>query len=148
MPIPYLVNPQSDTTPPTYVHQTVRRAISFNRRTDFWGDDTSLQQRPRPMAAERRRRTLIQANGHRTAASSEASSHTFITAPAGFETTETLWNKALDSIWKAADTEEKEAKKKEDGDEEPMDADAALDSGQDKGPADGEDKAGGSSTVS
>ncbi len=147
-PIPYLVNPQSDTTPPIYAHQTVRRAIGWNCRTDYWGDDASLRQRPRPTAAEHRRRTFIQANGCHTTTSSEASSHTFVTAQAGFETDETLWNKALDSILKTADTEEKEAEKKEDGNEERMDQDAAPDSGQGKEPADGEDKAGGSGTAS
>ncbi len=142
-PIPYLVNPQSDTTLPTYVRQTVRCAIGFNRRTDFWGDDASLQQCPRPTAAERRRRTFIQADGRRTIASSEASSHTFTTVPTGFETTQTLRNRVLDSMRKADDTE-----KKEDGDEERMDEDAALGPGQDKEPADGKDKAGGSGTTS
>ncbi len=67
--------------------------------------------------------------------------------PAGFETDETLRGKALDSIRKVADTKEKGAKKKEDGDEVPMDDSAAQDPGQDKGPTDGEDKAGGSGTI-
>ncbi|MCP4540035.1 MAG: hypothetical protein GY832_23100, partial [Chloroflexi bacterium] len=55
-PIPYLVNPQSDMTPPTHARQTVKHAIGFSRRTDNWGDDAALLQRHRPTATERRRR--------------------------------------------------------------------------------------------
>ncbi len=43
-PIPYLVNPQSDMTPPTRECQTVQHAIGFTHCSDFWGDDVALQQ--------------------------------------------------------------------------------------------------------
>ncbi len=147
-PIPYLVNPQSDTTPPAYAHQTARCAVGWNRRTDFWGDDASLQQHPRPTAAERRTRAFIQADGQHTIASSEASSHTFTTAPNGSKNTETLRKKALATRRKEDDVEEKEAEKKEDANVERMDQGAALESGQDKESANGKDKAGGSGTAS
>ncbi|MCP4550239.1 MAG: hypothetical protein GY835_27575, partial [bacterium] len=143
-PIPYLVNPQSDTTPPAYARQTARRAIGWNRHTDFWSDDASLQQRPRPTAAECRTHAFIQADGQRTVASSEASSHTFVTVPTGSETTETLRKKALASQRKEDDIEEKEAEKKEDANVERMDQGAMPESGQDKESANGKDKAGGS----
>ncbi|MCP4544720.1 MAG: hypothetical protein GY832_47075, partial [Chloroflexi bacterium] len=87
-PIPYLVNPQSDKTPPAYARQMARCAVGWNHRTDFWGSDASLQQRPRPTAAERRTCAFIQADGRHTIASSETSSHTYATAPDGFETDE------------------------------------------------------------
>ncbi len=146
-PIPYLVNPQSDTTPPAHARQTARRAVGWTRRTDFWGSDATLQQRPRATAAERRTRAFIQADGQCTVASSEASSHTYATAPTGFETTETLRKRALASIQKEDDAEEKEAEKKEDADEERMDQGAVPEPGQDKESADGKDKAGGSGTA-
>ncbi len=152
-PILYLVNPQSDMTPPTYEHQTVRCAIGFNCHTDFWGDDASLQQHPRLTASERRRRTFLQADGQCTVASSEASSHTLTAGPAGFEPAHVLQEQALETINREAAAEDKEAKEKEaekkEGDEEErMDEGDKLEPGQDKGPADGENKAGGSGTIS
>ncbi len=89
---------------------------------------------------------FLQAGEQRTAASSEASSHTFITVPAGFETDETLRQRALDTIQKEDEAKENEAKKKE-GDEEHMEEGDVQEPGQDKGPTDGEGKAGGSGTV-
>ncbi|MCP4547169.1 MAG: hypothetical protein GY835_11950 [bacterium] len=91
---------------------------------------------------------FIQADGQRTVASSEASSHTFVTAPSGFETAETLRERALASLRKEDDVEEEEAEKKEDADVDHMDQGAAPEPGQDKEPADGKDKAGGSGTAS
>ncbi len=43
-PIPYLVIPQSDQTPPIRMHQTIKRAINFTHRSDFWADNTSSLQ--------------------------------------------------------------------------------------------------------
>ncbi len=87
-------------------------------------------------------------DGQCTIASSEASTHTFVTAPNGSENTETLRKKALTTRRKEDDVEEKEAGKKEDADVEHMDQGAEPESGQDKESADGKDKAGGSGTAS
>ncbi len=147
-PIPYLVNPQSDTTPPTYARQTAKCAIGFNRSTDYWGDDAALQQRPpRLTATECRRCTFLHADGQRTAASSEASSHTFTARPAGFEKDEVLRQRALDTIRNEAAAEEKGPEKKGGDGEEHMDEGDMQEPGQDKGLTGGEDEAGGSGTT-
>ncbi len=147
MPILYLVNPQSDMTLPSHAHQTVKRAIGFNCHTDLWGDDVSLSQRHRPTATECRRCTFLQADDHRTVASSEASSLTLAAAPADLETTDRLRQQALASHLKTSAAEEKEAEKKEDDVVEHMDEGAELKNGQDMDAVDGEDKDGGSGTV-
>ncbi len=117
-PIPYLVNPQSDTTLPIHACQTTKRAIGFNRSTDYWGDDAALQQHP-PWPPEHQRCTFLHADGQRTAASSEASA----ALPArwvGFENAEVLRQRALDTIRKEAAAEEQGAEKQGDREERMM----------------------------
>ncbi len=151
MPIPYLVNPQSDMTPPSHVHQTVKHAIDFTRRSDFWMDDASSPQHHRPTATEQRIREFRYPDGCQTAATSEASSLTFVAELAGPKTHECLEQKALDSHPKTStameEGEKKEDKKKEGGDEEHMDEGIVPEDSQSKDAASGEDKGGGSGTA-
>ncbi len=146
-PIPYLVNPQSDMTPLSHAHQTVKRAIGFNHRTDFWGTDASSPTHQRPTASECRRRTFLQADDHCTVASSEASSVTLTAVPADPETTECLRQWALASHPGMSAAEEKEAEKREDDVVEHMDDSAEPKNGQGGDAADGENKDGGSGAM-
>ncbi len=54
-PILFLVNPQSDQTPPIRMHQTAKRAIDFTHCSDFWADDASSPQRHQLTATEWRK---------------------------------------------------------------------------------------------
>ncbi len=155
MPIPYLVNPQSDTTPPTHERQTVKRAIGFLRHSDFWGEDAALLQHSRPTASMCLRHTFCHADGQRTVASSEADSFGFAAVPTGFESAEVLRQRMADTVAREANAEEaaeeakkKEAEKKKQADEEElMEEGDKQDDGQEKGPTDGEDKSGGLSAL-
>ncbi|MCP4539412.1 MAG: hypothetical protein GY832_19925 [Chloroflexi bacterium] len=156
-PILYLVNPQSDMTPPTRERQTVQCAIGSTHCSDFWGDDVALQQHARPTASVRLRRTFRQADGQQIAASSEAGSVTSPAAPAGFESAQTHQQQTREALFGkgAAGKATEEAakmqgveKKKQDDEEEAMEEGDKQDNGQDNGPAGGEDKPGGSGTVS
>ncbi len=136
-PIPYLVNPQSDTTPPTYACQTIKHAIDFARDSDFWRDDTALLPRQRQTAAQRMKHEFRYADGRQTAATSEsASTTTFVAEDITPETIEHIRQAALASGKKtsAATGEDKteEEKKKEGEGEMHMEQDDALVDGQNK----------------
>ncbi len=102
------------------------------------------------------RHTFCQADGQRTAASSEADPFGFAAVPIGFESMEDLRQWTADTIAREADAEEaaeeakkKEAEKKKQADEEElMEEGDKQDDGQKKGPTGGEDKSGGSGTAS
>ncbi len=151
-PIPYLVNPQSDTTPPIRAHQTAKRAIDFTRRSDFWMDNASSPQRHRLTAAEQRRWVFRYDDGRQIAASSEASMLTFIAEPihpnhfACLQQEERLRQEAMDSRPKTSAAMGEEKKKEGEGDE-CMDQDVKQVDSQDKDATGGEDKEGGSGTM-
>ncbi|MCP4545605.1 MAG: hypothetical protein GY835_03935, partial [bacterium] len=122
MPIPFLVNPQSDTTPPIRARQVAKRAIDFNLSNDFWCDDAALQQHPtRPTATERRRRMFIHDDGQRTVISSEAGSPTPSVRPPGFKSDAVLRQRALDTLQQEGAAKEDQSQKKEGDGEEHMD---------------------------
>ncbi len=144
-------------TPLTRERQTIQHAIGFTHCSDFWGDDVALQQRTRPTASMHLRCTFHQPDGQQIAASSEAGSVTSPVAPAGFESAQTRQQQMHEAIFGkgAAGKAAKEAaktqgveKKKQDDEEEAMEEGDKQDNGQGKGPAGGEDKSGGSGTVS
>ncbi len=136
---------------PIRVHQTVKHTIDFTHHSDFWTDDTSSPQHHRLTATEQRKREFRYADGCQTAASSEASSLTFVAAAAGPELAKHLRQAALASHLKKSAAmgkgEKKEDKKKEGEDEECMEEGIKPEDGQDKDAAGGEDKGGGSGTM-
>ncbi len=129
-PIPYLVNPQTDITPPMYSRQTVKHAIDFARDSDFWRHDTASLPWQRQTATMRMKYEFRYADGRQTATTSEsASTATFVAEPIGPDTVEHIWQEALASRKKTSATvgEDKmeEEKKKEDEGNEHMEQDAA-----------------------
>ncbi len=114
-------------------------------------DDASSPQHHRPTATEQIKCEFCYPDGRQTATSSEASSLTFITPAAGPELAECLRQAALDSRPKKSATmgegEKKEDKKKEGEAEECMEESIEPEDGQDKDATGGEDKGGGSGTM-
>ncbi len=96
------------------------------------------------MATERRRHTFIHADGQRTTVSSEASSPTHAARPPGFESSDVLHQRALDTIQQSAAAEEEKSKEKEGAKGERMDVGDVQDPGQDEEPTGGEGAGGGS----
>ncbi len=72
-PMPFLVNPQTD-TPLTYVRQTVKRAIDFTRDSDLWRDDTTSPSRQCQTGAMQLKHEFHFADGRRTATASDSAS--------------------------------------------------------------------------
>ncbi len=150
--VPYLVNPQSDTTLPTYACQTIKHAIDFARDSDFWRDDMASPPRQCQTAVQWMKHEFRYADGRQTATTSEsASMATFVAKSAGPETMECIWQVALASHKKpsAAMGEDKmeEEKNKEGEGEMHMEQDDALVDGQNKDATGGSDVGGGSSTM-
>ncbi len=87
--IPYLVNPQSDTTPPTHARQPIKHAIDFARDSNLWRDNAASLPRQHLTAAQRRKHEFRYDDSHQIAAASESTSMaTFVAELAGPETIE------------------------------------------------------------
>ncbi len=114
-------------------------------------DGASLPQCHRLTLLSARKREFCYDDGCRTAASSEASSLTFVAAAAGPDLADRLRKAALATCPKMSaamgEGKKKEDKNKEGKDVEHMEEDIELEHSQDKDATSGEDKGGGSGTA-